>query len=167
MGKAGNHQSISWISSFSSSSQFQRAIRILQRRIKNPKGFQKSWRYISFFLALCLFIIKLSFNEIIRLLFFAGRFGDLFDFIYARGICNQSSSVSLLISNFLLFEEMIVNLIWFCYFLLRRMVVNWILFGLLSCRLVLGYAYPGFECFKLMERSRIDVEQLLFWCQYW
>nr|QDL88574.1 HVA22-like isoform X8 [Cymbidium sinense] len=33
--------------------------------------------------------------------------------------------------------------------------------------LVLGYAYPGFECFKLMEKSRIDVEQLLFWCQYW
>ncbi|KAK8958678.1 HVA22-like protein j [Platanthera guangdongensis] len=33
--------------------------------------------------------------------------------------------------------------------------------------LVLGYAYPAFECFKLMEKSKIDVQQLLFWCEYW
>ncbi|KAG0459644.1 hypothetical protein HPP92_022772 [Vanilla planifolia] len=33
--------------------------------------------------------------------------------------------------------------------------------------LVLGYAYPAFECFKLMEERKIEEEQLLFWCQYW
>eukprot|EP00897_Mesotaenium_endlicherianum_P009811 jgi/Mesen1/8859/ME000053S08257 len=31
----------------------------------------------------------------------------------------------------------------------------------------LGYVYPAYECFKTAERSRPDVEQLRFWCQYW
>ncbi|RWW15458.1 hypothetical protein GW17_00020704, partial [Ensete ventricosum] len=33
--------------------------------------------------------------------------------------------------------------------------------------LILGYAYPAYECFKAVELNRPDIEQLLFWCQYW
>ncbi|XP_031380196.1 putative HVA22-like protein g [Punica granatum] len=33
--------------------------------------------------------------------------------------------------------------------------------------LVFGYAYPAFKCFKMVEKDQPQVEQLLFWCQYW
>eukprot|EP00252_Welwitschia_mirabilis_P006724 TRINITY_DN17625_c0_g1_i1.p1 TRINITY_DN17625_c0_g1~~TRINITY_DN17625_c0_g1_i1.p1 ORF type:complete len:276 (+),score=47.95 TRINITY_DN17625_c0_g1_i1:275-1102(+) len=33
--------------------------------------------------------------------------------------------------------------------------------------LLLGYAYPAFECFKIVEKNKPDVEHLIFWCQYW
>lgn len=34
--------------------------------------------------------------------------------------------------------------------------------------MMLGYAYPAFECFKAMEnRDGINVGHLQFWCQYW
>ncbi|TXG58166.1 hypothetical protein EZV62_015995 [Acer yangbiense] len=33
--------------------------------------------------------------------------------------------------------------------------------------LVFGYAYPAFECFKVVEKNKADIEQLRFWCQYW
>lgn len=33
--------------------------------------------------------------------------------------------------------------------------------------LVLGYAYPAYECFKTVELNRPEIEQLRFWCQYW
>ncbi|GMP84241.1 hypothetical protein CsSME_00037840 [Camellia sinensis var. sinensis] len=33
--------------------------------------------------------------------------------------------------------------------------------------LVLGYAYPAFECFKTMEKNKIEKAELQFWCQYW
>ncbi|XXG88515.1 hypothetical protein AAC387_Pa12g0709 [Persea americana] len=33
--------------------------------------------------------------------------------------------------------------------------------------MVLGYAYPAFECFKTVEKNKADIEQLRFWCQYW
>ncbi|KAL1314078.1 hypothetical protein HN51_040816 [Arachis hypogaea] len=33
--------------------------------------------------------------------------------------------------------------------------------------LLLGYAYPGFECYKTVEKNRVDNEELRFWCQYW
>ncbi|KAK2965770.1 hypothetical protein RJ640_014113 [Escallonia rubra] len=33
--------------------------------------------------------------------------------------------------------------------------------------LVLGYAYPAFECFKTMEKNRVEMDELRFWCQYW
>ncbi|XP_038978142.1 putative HVA22-like protein g isoform X8 [Phoenix dactylifera] len=33
--------------------------------------------------------------------------------------------------------------------------------------LVLGYAYPAYECFKAVELNKPEVEQLIFWCQYW
>ncbi|KAL7198132.1 hypothetical protein ACSBR2_020620 [Camellia fascicularis] len=33
--------------------------------------------------------------------------------------------------------------------------------------LVLGYAYPAFECFKKVEKNRVEIEELRFWCQYW
>ncbi|KAG6485468.1 hypothetical protein ZIOFF_054006 [Zingiber officinale] len=36
-----------------------------------------------------------------------------------------------------------------------------------SLALVLGYAYPAYECFKTVELNKPDIEQLLFWCQYW
>ncbi|XWS56050.1 hypothetical protein CRYUN_Cryun09bG0053400 [Craigia yunnanensis] len=33
--------------------------------------------------------------------------------------------------------------------------------------LILGYAYPAFECFKTVEKNRVEIEELRFWCQYW
>ncbi|XP_031285140.1 putative HVA22-like protein g [Pistacia vera] len=33
--------------------------------------------------------------------------------------------------------------------------------------LVLGYAYPAFECYKIIEKNRVEIEELRFWCQYW
>ncbi|PSS15879.1 HVA22-like protein [Actinidia chinensis var. chinensis] len=33
--------------------------------------------------------------------------------------------------------------------------------------LVLGYAYPAFECFRTVEKNRVEIEELRFWCQYW
>ncbi|KAL4616030.1 hypothetical protein ACB092_07G169700 [Castanea dentata] len=33
--------------------------------------------------------------------------------------------------------------------------------------LVFGYAYPAYECFKTVEKNKPEIEQLLFWCQYW
>ncbi|XP_078155095.1 putative HVA22-like protein g isoform X2 [Carex rostrata] len=32
--------------------------------------------------------------------------------------------------------------------------------------LLFGYAYPAFECFKMVEKRPGHVEQLRFWCQY-
>ncbi|OAE25401.1 hypothetical protein AXG93_4620s2160 [Marchantia polymorpha subsp. ruderalis] len=34
-------------------------------------------------------------------------------------------------------------------------------------RMVLGYLYPAYECFKSVEKNRPDMEHLRFWCQYW
>ncbi|KAI7745702.1 hypothetical protein M8C21_026604 [Ambrosia artemisiifolia] len=36
-----------------------------------------------------------------------------------------------------------------------------------SLVLVLGYAYPAFECFKTIERQGVGNAELRFWCQYW
>ncbi|KAB1203850.1 HVA22-like protein j, partial [Morella rubra] len=33
--------------------------------------------------------------------------------------------------------------------------------------LLLGYAYPAFECYKTVEKNRVQIEELRFWCQYW
>ncbi|XP_029123425.1 HVA22-like protein i isoform X2 [Elaeis guineensis] len=33
--------------------------------------------------------------------------------------------------------------------------------------LILGYAYPAYECYKTVELSEPAIEQLRFWCQYW
>ncbi|KAK4562433.1 hypothetical protein RGQ29_005071, partial [Quercus rubra] len=33
--------------------------------------------------------------------------------------------------------------------------------------LVFGYAYPAYGCFKTVEKNKPEIEQLLFWCQYW
>ncbi|XP_073052503.1 putative HVA22-like protein g isoform X1 [Primulina eburnea] len=33
--------------------------------------------------------------------------------------------------------------------------------------LVLGYAYPAFQCFKTVEKNRVEIQELRFWCQYW
>ncbi|KAK6126436.1 hypothetical protein DH2020_039824 [Rehmannia glutinosa] len=34
-------------------------------------------------------------------------------------------------------------------------------------RLALGYAYPAFLCFKTLEKNRVGIQELRFWCQYW
>ncbi|KAI3798328.1 hypothetical protein L1987_33599 [Smallanthus sonchifolius] len=36
-----------------------------------------------------------------------------------------------------------------------------------SLVLVLGYAYPAFECFKTIEKQGVGNAELRFWCQYW
>ena len=36
-----------------------------------------------------------------------------------------------------------------------------------DCRLILGYTYPAFECYKTVEKNKVDIEELRFWCQYW
>ncbi|XP_047309108.1 putative HVA22-like protein g [Impatiens glandulifera] len=33
--------------------------------------------------------------------------------------------------------------------------------------MVVGYAYPAYECFKTVEKNRVGIEELRFWCQYW
>ncbi|KAK9290112.1 hypothetical protein L1049_008276 [Liquidambar formosana] len=33
--------------------------------------------------------------------------------------------------------------------------------------LLLGYAYPAFECFKTVEKNKVENDELRFWCQYW
>ncbi|RAL40430.1 unnamed protein product [Cuscuta campestris] len=33
--------------------------------------------------------------------------------------------------------------------------------------MVFGYAYPAYECFKMLEVNKPDIQQLSFWCQYW
>ncbi|KAL4605990.1 hypothetical protein ACB092_09G069800 [Castanea dentata] len=33
--------------------------------------------------------------------------------------------------------------------------------------LILGYAYPALECYKTVEKNRVEIEELRFWCQYW
>ncbi|KAH8485382.1 hypothetical protein Peur_070982 [Populus x canadensis] len=33
--------------------------------------------------------------------------------------------------------------------------------------LLFGYAYPAFECFRSVEKNKVDVEEIKFWCQYW
>ncbi|CAM8936590.1 unnamed protein product [Rhodiola kirilowii] len=33
--------------------------------------------------------------------------------------------------------------------------------------MVLGYAYPAFECYKTVEKNKPGIEELRFWCQYW
>jgi len=40
-------------------------------------------------------------------------------------------------------------------------------FFALECRLVLGYAYPAYDCYKTLELNTPQMEQLRFWCQYW
>ncbi|XP_044955327.1 putative HVA22-like protein g [Hordeum vulgare subsp. vulgare] len=32
--------------------------------------------------------------------------------------------------------------------------------------LVFGYAYPAYECYKIVELNKPEIEQLMFWCQY-
>uniref|UniRef100_A0A7N0R9Z6 HVA22-like protein n=2 Tax=Kalanchoe fedtschenkoi TaxID=63787 RepID=A0A7N0R9Z6_KALFE len=33
--------------------------------------------------------------------------------------------------------------------------------------MLLGYAYPAFECYKTVEKNKPQIEELRFWCQYW
>ncbi|KAM3337857.1 putative HVA22-like protein g [Capsicum galapagoense] len=36
-----------------------------------------------------------------------------------------------------------------------------------SRRMVFGYVYPAYECFKTIEMNKPDIQELRFWCQYW
>ncbi|CAA3001926.1 Hypothetical predicted protein, partial [Olea europaea subsp. europaea] len=47
---------------------------------------------------------------------------------------------------------------------LLKMIGGFISRGLI---VVLGYAYPAFECFKTVEKNRVEIQELRFWCQYW
>ncbi|XXG72848.1 hypothetical protein AAC387_Pa07g1856 [Persea americana] len=29
--------------------------------------------------------------------------------------------------------------------------------------MVLGYTYPAYECFKIVEKNKLEIEQLRFW----
>lgn len=42
--------------------------------------------------------------------------------------------------------------------------VGW---GNFVCSMLLGYVYPAYECFKIVERKKPELEHLRFWCQYW
>ena len=33
--------------------------------------------------------------------------------------------------------------------------------------MAVGYVYPAYECYKIVEKKRPDLEHLRFWCQYW
>ncbi|CAM8919091.1 unnamed protein product [Rhodiola kirilowii] len=33
--------------------------------------------------------------------------------------------------------------------------------------MILGYAYPAYECYKCVELNKPDIQELLFWCKYW
>ncbi|XP_043709090.1 putative HVA22-like protein g [Telopea speciosissima] len=33
--------------------------------------------------------------------------------------------------------------------------------------MLFGYAVPAFECYKTVEKNRVEIDQLRFWCQYW
>ncbi|KAL4280658.1 hypothetical protein GQ457_03G038210 [Hibiscus cannabinus] len=47
---------------------------------------------------------------------------------------------------------------------INKMIGSFLSRGLV---MVLGYAYPAYECYKTVEMNKPDVEQLRFWCQYW
>ncbi|KAI5015367.1 hypothetical protein ZWY2020_056757 [Hordeum vulgare] len=34
-------------------------------------------------------------------------------------------------------------------------------------RLVFGYAYPAYDCYKTVELNKPEIDQLIIWCQYW
>lgn len=44
------------------------------------------------------------------------------------------------------------------------MIGNFLTRGLV---MILGYAYPAYECYKTVEKNKPEIEQLRFWCQYW
>ncbi|KAF0924414.1 hypothetical protein E2562_010081 [Oryza meyeriana var. granulata] len=33
--------------------------------------------------------------------------------------------------------------------------------------LILGYAYPAYDCYKTLELNKPQIDRLRFWCQYW
>uniref|UniRef100_J3LJN4 HVA22-like protein n=1 Tax=Oryza brachyantha TaxID=4533 RepID=J3LJN4_ORYBR len=33
--------------------------------------------------------------------------------------------------------------------------------------IILGYAYPAYDCYKTVELNKPGIEKLRFWCQYW
>ncbi|KAF5182257.1 Hva22-like protein i [Thalictrum thalictroides] len=33
--------------------------------------------------------------------------------------------------------------------------------------MIFGYSYPAYECYKTVEKNKLDIEKLRFWCQYW
>lgn len=55
----------------------------------------------------------------------------------------------------------------FFYFLFGFLLAFVECLSLSLCRMFLGYAYPAFECYKIVEKNRVEIEELRFWCQYW
>ncbi|PIA55513.1 hypothetical protein AQUCO_00700067v1 [Aquilegia coerulea] len=33
--------------------------------------------------------------------------------------------------------------------------------------MIFGYSYPAYECYKTVEKHKLDIDKLRFWCQYW
>ncbi|XP_022144736.1 HVA22-like protein j [Momordica charantia] len=33
--------------------------------------------------------------------------------------------------------------------------------------LVIGYAYPAFQCYKSVVKTQIEVQELQYWCKFW
>ncbi|KAK7283539.1 hypothetical protein RIF29_13112 [Crotalaria pallida] len=33
--------------------------------------------------------------------------------------------------------------------------------------LAFGYALPAYECFKTVDKTKPEIDRLIFWCQYW
>ncbi|KAA0043834.1 hypothetical protein IC582_009239 [Cucumis melo] len=33
--------------------------------------------------------------------------------------------------------------------------------------MIFGYCYPAFQCYKVVVKSPIQVQELLYWCQFW
>lgn len=53
-----------------------------------------------------------------------------------------------------------LNIFFLCFYKLLMTV-------LMVDRMVFGYAYPAYECFKTVEQNKPEILQLQFWCQYW
>ncbi|KAH6797558.1 hypothetical protein C2S52_022112 [Perilla frutescens var. hirtella] len=50
------------------------------------------------------------------------------------------------------------------YYIFVKMIEELITRSLI---LVFGYAYPAFQCFKTLEKNKVAIPELRFWCQYW
>lgn len=55
--------------------------------------------------------------------------------------------------------DLITTQLFFCYPLSN--------FTTFVSRMALGYAYPAYECYKIVEKNKPEIEDLRFWCQYW
>ncbi|KFK25028.1 hypothetical protein AALP_AA8G057700 [Arabis alpina] len=33
--------------------------------------------------------------------------------------------------------------------------------------LLVGYAYPAYKCYKSVEKKKLEIQELRYWCKYW